>query len=118
MTTQEKNIEIALMLGWVLRKDEIWGSNWVNSNNEMVGVSFKPDLLFHSDANWQFEALDWVAKWIVSKEVNGEIAIEYFEGEIHVTIDSFKNLKVVKKTAKEAIFEALYQFSQYLKTKK
>mgnify|MGYP003435656257 FL=1 len=73
MTTQEKNIEIAKMLGAV--REEWYPSNkdtgstgiyfampqkqYFPNGERYCGDTF---LKFDTDANWQFEAIDWVEK--------------------------------------------------------
>lgn len=75
------------------------------------------ELKFHSDANWQFEALDYMK----------QLGYRFMMADNLIVIQC----PVVKKLSKiavklecsglsrkEAIFEALFQFSQYLKEKK
>ena len=67
-------------------------------------------LKFHSDANWQFEALEFV-------NTQGYCATSYPNTcEIENDDKSYYNISQ-GYTRKEAIFEALWQFSQYLKLK-
>lgn len=127
MTTQEKNIAIAEMLGWRkghrdFPKEKRWKDDWFDRDELRRTRGDLEPLLFHSDANWQFEAIEFVEKinansngeyyphtvsiWkdccVISDGNNGDDIVRYYSGS----------------TKKEAIFEALYQFSQYLKQKK
>lgn len=109
MTIQDKNIAIAEML-----------------RPKYIGY-FKESLKFHSDANWQFEALDFIEKLSNDIETYHFCMLEAVNASIRVRNNqtgqsSFEWLSVFQKgyhqwTRKEAIFEALYQFSQYLKNK-
>lgn len=134
VTDEQKNIAIAEMLGAVKE-------NWYppNKDNETTGdyyifphtlyeyieegktkqYRWYPDnvrqhgdskLKFHSDANWQYEAIDWV-------EAQGYRVQSYTYGCYIVNVDE-QVITYDGDNRKEAIFEALYQFSQYLKEKK
>jgi len=123
MTTQDKNIAIAEMLGAVKE-------NWYPPN-KLAGTTgdyyvfpaktWYPDnvrqhrdnaLKFDSDANWQYAAIEWIEKQ--SQEVSQHVD----ECSIGETIDAYyhRGRALGKgKNRLEATFEALYQFSQYLK---
>lgn len=127
MTTLEKQISIAEML-----KIEI--TQPYPPNKEQHGYLFKLEkdfakavgenylntsiLKFDSDANWQFEALLFLSKnnyyWDIlsynSEEQGYECSI-FIEPRLNIKIKSRG------KSPQEAIFEALYQFSVYLKQK-
>ncbi len=141
MTTDQKNIAIAEMLGAV---QEQWYPP--NKDNKTTGVhlAFKangwyPDnqryhadchLKFHSDANWQFEAIQWVENIRLNNlklydvQIGGKTCSirseEYtINEERRKNKDAFKHFYAESSSAdskKEAIFEALYQFSQHIKT--
>lgn len=113
-----KNKCIAKMLGWKTNSER---SHWKprgtwNYPTDIHGGYLIDQLKFHSNANWQFEALENIRKqgywWhimynmILIQKPNGRLfekccKVEYKNGE----------------KPKEAIFEALFQFSQYLKNK-
>lgn len=130
MMTEQKNIAIAEMLGAVkenwypANKDNGSTGNyyifptgkWYPNNKRQHGDYA---LKFHSDANWQFEAIDWVEKQNV---IGAEYASNYnfisscFSCEIETTgYRSSTIINVENQNRKEAIFEALYQFSKYMK---
>ena len=142
MTTIEKNVCIAEMLGAVIKGYDSKG-NWVEGiQYNFIGtkrahkwympflstktsiISYQvlyadDELRFHSDANWQFEAIDWVEKQNV---IGAEYASNYnfisscFSCEIETTgYRSSTIINVENQNRKEAIFEALYQFSKYMK---
>lgn len=117
----QKNIDIAKMLG---AKQEQWYPTNKDTKNSgiylcMSSKQFFPNgerwcgdscLKFHSDANWQFEALEFV-------NTQGYCATSYPNTcEIENDDKSYYNISQ-GYTRKEAIFEALWQFSQYLKLK-
>lgn len=140
MTTEEKNIAISKMLeayevieweGISKPNRPYWkgtcfcthrvGNRWCcgSSDKEHVIKSLANHLKFHSDANWQFEAIDWIESQhngnaynvITSSkactiETNTQWALAHNE-----YLSIFKN----GGKRKENTFEALYQFSQYLK---
>jgi hypothetical protein len=130
MTTQEKNLAIAEMLGakvepWLEIQQPYYKGTIYNPLIEgdwCCGMKDKDECLetlgrhakYDSDANWQFYALEWIEArghpiYIVKTDVviksNGTISTpSVWNGTQH----RFPNKK-------EAIFEALFQFSQYLK---
>lgn len=116
-----KNKEIALMLGW---KEEPLLHCWLKADFTTVNEDFK----FHSDANWQFEAIEWIEKkyyksnYITSKMnflITKTCLNKKYSCEISMDDRFLPKFTIFTQeyTLKEAIFEALYQFSQYLKTK-
>jgi hypothetical protein len=112
MTTVEKNIEIAKMIGW--KYDSEFGYK-TNNNSFGDGYYNSDQMKFHSDANWQFNALNYILK-------NG--LGRWFIGW-NITIINIVNKGVIKpqvrienENPRKAVFEALFQFSQYLKEKK
>jgi hypothetical protein len=121
MTIEQKNIAIAEMLGWRrghrdFPKEKRWKNDWFDIDEIRRTRDGLEPLLFHSNANWQFEAIDWIEKQKVY------IRIEKPIGELSswfVNFDSehseIKEVQVFNKNRKEAIFEALYQFSRYIK---
>lgn len=146
MTTQEKNIEIALMLGWNDKEGDFllpksleanydyreWcgtknahiQEDWMVTPEQQYDIA-PGNLNFHSDANWQFEAIDWIEKLKIGKDgyayfqiVKNNIWIYVYKNHTNHCPASFSGVEHPKATKKEAIFEALYQFSQYLKQKR
>lgn len=125
MTTEEKNVAIAEMLNWYKTDDGYllpkslesgydymeWANTFKRDNSITYYALHSPNLKFHSDANWQFEALEFVHKL-------HPVEIKYGFGVI-IDFGIKRNAIVeINKNTKEAIFEALYQFSIYLKEKK
>lgn len=133
MTQQEKNVEIAKMLGW--EYDEI-SESFDTPFLELVELQAFGDeqfssrlrdfeLKFHSDANWQFEAIKWIENLKIGKNgyaymqiVKNNIWIYVYKNHTNYIGAFFSGVEHPKATKKEAIFEALFQFSQYLKEKK
>lgn len=118
-TTKDKNIAIALMLGYVWSK-ELDGKTYIKKFPEQKDIfSMRPELLgFHRDANLQFEALSFLTKNNIDWDILSYNAEE--QGyEVSLFCKEFTNPKIKSrnKDLKEAIFEALYQFSQYIKEK-
>ena len=140
MTTQDKNIAIAEMLGWKYvtwmdRRDEKYGKTiyegWYSRvpniyNRKINGELYKGrshnNLKFHSDANWQDEAIEWIQQQDVigaKYASNYNVVVDCFGCYIETTgYHSWTVVRVENENRKETIFEALYQFSQYLKQKK
>lgn len=127
MTQEQKNIAIAEMLGLVALQAPYKGAVSINGGNykgqvffdSLEGESWYEYPKYDQDANWQFEAIDWIEKQKVY------IRIEKPIGKLSswfVNFDSehseIKEVQIFNKNRKEAIFEALYQFSQYIKDKK
>lgn len=142
----EKNIAIAEMIGAV---EEQWyppnkdygstGRYWKFPKevaqrlpSTFLQVAGDYGLKFHSDANWQFEAIDWIERQKMFEDNLYYVQITKKHCGIHTeehtinkyrTKEGFKsweyfcNINCRENTKKEAIFEALYQFSQYLKQK-
>lgn len=130
MTAQDKNIAIAEMLGW--KKGllgEFTRSDSKPNKEGMINIIPSFELKFHSDSNWQLEAKKWIVE--TNFNISPQIHRMYFnifacQKTVHlgstykVRIHSdFKdvNIKVDSDDEKEAIFEALYLMSQYLKNK-
>ena len=133
MTIIEKNIAIAEMLGF---KKGFWYSvekpvtddkkqfcDFEGQDKVWKTSAYpKENLLFHSDANWQFEAIDWIEN--LHEGIAYNVRIESNKCEISVSTqyalayDEHLSIFQFGSTKKEAIFEALFQFSQYLKQNK
>jgi hypothetical protein len=143
MTTQEKNVEIALMLGATIENWYPANIHTSTSGNYLIFPQGKwyPDnvrqhgdtkLKFHSDANWQFEALEFITKldlsdrhynWVMGgQEYNNFSGLDYNiqnnACQIILNLELDPPRDIIQTVGTTAIFEALYQFSQYLKTKK
>lgn len=116
---QEKNICISEMLGWKHNTEfgyhtteRFMGNNWYDADQ----------MKFHSNANWQYEAIEAVEKlgYIVTQYKNTcEIESDdrqYSESNNCMLNQSYYNVGQGKNRV-EATFDALYQFSVYLKQK-
>lgn len=114
MTTQEKNIQIAEMLGWEKGMLGEFTRPDTKANKEgMINIIPPFGLKFDTDANWQFEAIDWVEKQGYPVTVCQEYC------QIDTNYQPYNEIIGCEgKNKKEAIFKALFQFSQYLKQKK
>jgi hypothetical protein len=138
MTIEEKNIEIALMLGWIysgMTTNNLFGFNKKPSYRQgwkkksIWNIRVYPEWFkFHSDANWQFKAINFLQK----KHFNIIFAPfldtdeNTLSGEYWCQILSNNSMDINRgcvidvtgcSSNQEAIFEALYQFSQYIKQK-
>lgn len=107
-------------------------NNYFDPYEQEEGFKYHSYLSYDTDANWQFEALEFIEQVDSGKyatSITHDYCISNY-GCDHVVID-FKNnallgyedkekpiIDILTKGKKEAIFEALYQFSQYLKNKK
>lgn len=135
----EKEIEIALMLGAIIE-------NWYPPNKDTktsgIHLSFPTTLInsnikwypdnkryhadsllkFSTDANWQFAVINWIEQqgYIVTSYQN-TCEIESSDGEYSETNNQMLHQSYYEisggKTRQKAMFEAIYQFSQYLKQK-
>lgn len=128
MTQEEKNVEIAKMLGW---EELNWDSPpkckvWNPDMHHPHAFTPQDELEFHSDANWQFEALDWLEQQGYLFTIDGHfIGLQAYKDRkmsYWAYINTHNDVEILSTdylpTRKEAIFEALYQFSQYIKDKK
>lgn len=124
----QKNVAIAEMLG---AKAEQWYPP--NEHLKFSGVhmcyrdkdKFFPNgakfhaadmLKYHNDFNWQLEALAFIESNgyitnILGKDIGCTCVIRSKDG------DELPIAVVSNSSKKEAIFEAIYQFSQYIKNK-
>lgn len=90
--------------------------DYFESEEQEEGFKWHYGLSYDTDANWQYEAIEWIEK---DKKYRVSIAgnncwinkMDY-GAEIIATEQDFEGSK------KEAIFEVLYQFSQYIKNQK
>lgn len=141
MTVIEKNIEIAKMLG--LKRIKDWqgvecftNPNWYHlqwsnkyQDNLEIETYRDSELCYHSDANWQFEVISYIESlpfFVIISSTGCTIKcwedsiplewLKYFSKYPFKDIFTFggKNYKLSKK---EAIFETLFELSQYLKNK-
>lgn len=122
MTTLEKNIEIAKMIEWKKGKHQVFKDYWIK--NKAVRATNDDELSFDSDANLQFEVIDWIENLKIGKRgyaymqiVKTNIWIYVYNNHTNLCPAFFNGVEHPKATRKEAIFEALFQFSQYLKQK-
>lgn len=116
MTTQEKNVEIALMLGWTLGKKQLdkngrWNDCWFDTD-DLRKTGRENNLMFDSDANWQYEAI---------KKVEEEgYELSQWEKECDISTMGYRVETIIAgkgNNRMEATFDALFQLSQYLKQK-
>lgn len=148
MTTEKKNAEIAKMIGLIPCKPP-YKNAFVVDINKTHNPSFFYDLMegedwfvypmFDSDANWQFEVIEWMEKqgyllnltvdYIGYNEYKDRIPsywidiIYYPLDEMGKTVNDLQPITIYDQedylnNRKEAIFEALYLMSKYLKEKK
>ena len=111
--TEEKNIAIAEMLGW----------KFLSTMPENVITDLKKEhhslhnLKFHLDANWQFEALKKTMVYTLMKK-GSTFNDKWFVCTIKEYNETTGNKIFIAEGVdeNEAIFEALYQFSQYIKS--
>src|SRR6478609_3861847 len=133
-TIQEKNIVIAEMLGWkdmdgdfVLPKNlesnydyREWCDTKEYENPDIFPgfmeshyILSPNNLMFRNDANWQYEAINYVKSLGYSYEVEGNKT----NCACVIHLPDLRASAASAKEEKLAVFEALYQFSQYLKEK-
>lgn len=141
MTDQEKNIEIAKMLGWVYKnviaddydaRDSFYPvfkktKSWITPSGDQHET-----LNFHSDANWQYEAIEFIENIKLKEDKLYYFQMNRCYASVHSienTIDKYRNntdkgweyfcnINASSEDKRKAVFEALFQFSQYLKQKK
>jgi hypothetical protein len=102
---QERNKQIALMLGWKY-KDKIWLKKHPVEKDRWMVASYTNNFLFHSDWNWLMEAVEFI-------ESKGyEIGIFANRVEIITTIEEERLFKAGGKTKKEAVFIAVSDFAK------
>lgn len=139
MTNIEKNSAIALMLG---AKEDVWYPPNKDYNStgiyyEMQNQQYFPNghkhcgdsmLKYDSDANWQDKVLTFVEKLGFEISINTwygankENTLEVPECCVDICFKNSIRRAVPKRfhfpTRKQAIFEALYEFSQWYKQQK
>lgn len=116
MTTEEKNVELAKMIGFVFSNDGRASRYKGIDNTTFYKTSgyLTDTLRFHSDANWQFE----VIKHIRSLGYSYAIAGNKEQNTCVIHTPELGAIVGHNKDEKVAIFEALYKFSQFLKQDK
>lgn len=149
-TKEEKNIAIAEMLGLTKLGKPYQGAVHLVTGSKYTGKVFFETCQgeewysypkFDSDANWQYEAIEWIENKCKVKciedigmyrenleevELSFTVDICYYQCTIAkhplpqyygMEDDFLKLYNCRNKDKKLAVFEALYQFSQYLKQK-
>jgi len=120
----EMNREIAKMIGSV---EEQWYPSNKDTRSTGIHLAFPergkyPDgkryhcdslLKFHSDANWQLQAIEWIEEngWYVN--IN-RCEVSVYDFDYKNTANGYST-SCVASTKKLAIFNVLYAFSQHLK---
>lgn len=121
MNNTDKQIAVAEMLGWRkghkdFPQEQRWKNDWFDTNEIR-----HTHLHFDSDANWLFDAIDWIEKQGMDVSIIGNECAIIDTKKAYAEENPF-DIKPIcfgeGLSKREAIFEALYQFSQYLKTKK
>lgn len=136
----DKNVAIAILMGAVIENwypynkdtkrtgkylkfpeamyiyDDIDGKKkqyrWYPDNQRYHGDAL---LKFDTDSNWQFEAISWIEKQGYDTII-GKNDIQYWFGIL--AKNNFNGIVIPSKTSKkQAIFETLFQFSQFIKQK-
>ena len=133
MTTEKKNVEIGLMCGFKFVSGLNNGKMFLKRETE---PEIRRDhLRYDSDANWQFEAIEFVNNLknvnnsfidVLHNKINYFLSYEVFKKEYpsgktsneYITHTFENSISFKKGKQKEAVFEALFQFSQYLKEKR
>ena len=116
MTTEQKNIAIAEMLGGHYKRIEELSfepkGRW--HIQQFPDAKQNYDLKFHSDANWQFEACKFITK---TYDAAWKITSKFCE--IHNHNNGFDCRCEINCPENPLLdmFECLYQFSQYIKQK-
>ena len=127
-TILEKNISIAGMLGYsnpIIDKDFYFVEKFNYKEDFVIPklLELNFEKRFYSDANWQFEAILAVEKlgYIVESHEDSCL-IQSNDGDYSESCNCMLGCSYDEvgqgKNRKEAIFEALYQFSVYFKNKK
>lgn len=112
--------EMAQMVGECMKNLRIYSHMPVGSSVKN-GIEIS-NLCFHSDFNWQFEALDFIVNLSDEEVYNQYLIMDNSCSISHrnaKTGETYCNILHYSKeeNTKEAIFEALYEFSQYIKEK-
>jgi hypothetical protein len=97
MTQQERNKQIALMLGWTYNS---FNDRWNEDMHHDYSFLKMDELKFHSDWNWLMDAV--------------EFAVEHFEGTSSI---SERILDMSINSPKEDVFVAVSEFAEYYNTK-
>jgi len=121
MTTEQKNVEICLMLGFTLSDEENdWSSNpfycppkWFDDIVNCDWNIESTDLTFDYSYDWQLTAIDWI-----EENMSCTFTIkDYSECSIKSSDLGKTNLsnRIIRTSRKEAIFESLFWLSQNYK---
>lgn len=121
ISNAQKQVEVAKMLGWELYNFD--NKHFIIptplnklSDGNYQNIRLPEELLFDLDYNWQFYAIKYIQKtyfyWI---NVFGYGCCKV-EGVLNVTKNP--HIVVFSEDIKDAIFEVLYQFSQFIKNEK
>jgi hypothetical protein len=109
---QERNEQIALMLGFKYKNQaKYWGKYPLDNNSFLskLGYVMMNNLKFHSDWNWIMEAVEFIEKIYNNQPV-------YF-GHNNCVIFSPKTIRSKGKDKKEAVFIAVSDFAKLYNNK-
>ena len=115
MTQQERNKQIALMLGWTYNS---FNDRWNEDMHHDYSFLRMDELKFHSDWNWLMGAVEFIEKLD-----NYYVQIEEFDSYIYDVskfTDSEMNpflMSKVKTSKKESVFLVVSEFAEYYNTK-
>jgi hypothetical protein len=116
---QDRNKDIALMLGFKYKnQNKYWGRYPLDNNSFLsrLGYVMMNNLKFHSDWNWLMEAVEFISKNGFTYSIYKNDKLYCCSIRIDRTISDFILIK--NESQKEAVFKAVSDFAKLYNEKK
>ena len=117
MSTNERNIEIALMLGWIPYKglNPKWNNSFETNSNSKIFNKVVEVLQFHLDWNWLMESINFIEE--MSEIASIQIENNFCTLWVSTESSKFQDISVESASSKiEATFLVVSEFAKIYNT--
>lgn len=122
---QERNKQIALMLGWTLKRYPTYISSpfhgrsvWWSPGTTKTFCCIKGEEFFHSDWTWLMEAVEFIEKQSICVWIHGNNCLIQSVGKKENKFSPITYTEVYGKNKKLAVFIAVSDFAKLYNEKK
>jgi hypothetical protein len=109
---QERNVQIALMLGWIPYEglNPRWRNSFETNGNSEIFNKVVETLKFHSDWKWLMEAVDFIEDLSIIASVHIERQTCYIWKSSEDS--NFESIEITAQSKQEATFIAVSDFAK------